>query len=109
MSKAFHAASLGCVTVAVNLLKAPAAYHRIDFSAQDTEEVHRIGSWFVTAATVPLAFGLAGDSYVVLTQITASAAIGALLASAVLVFLIGFWLALPLISRLRRFRRSAPS
>lgn len=60
-SKAVHAASLGCITVAVILLIAPAAFHRIVFSGQDTEEVHRFGSWFVTCATVPLAFGLSGD------------------------------------------------
>jgi hypothetical protein len=63
-SKLVHATSLGCMTVAVVLLIAPAAYHRIVFSGQVSEEVHRVGSWFVTCATVPLAFGLAGDVYV---------------------------------------------
>ena len=76
-SKTVHAASLGCIAVAVILLIAPAAYHRIFFSGQDTEEVHRFGSWLVTCATAPLALGLSGDIYVVLTEITASAMIGA--------------------------------
>jgi hypothetical protein len=109
ISKAIHAASLGCLTVAVVLLMAPAAYHRIVFSGQDTEEVHRIGSWFVTSATVPLALGLAGDVYVVLTEITASATIGAVIAGFSLVFLVSLWHALPLVSRLRRPRRLGPS
>jgi hypothetical protein len=60
-SKLVHAVSLGCVTVAVILLMAPAAYHRIVFSGQDAEEVHAVGSWFVTCATIPLAFGLASS------------------------------------------------
>ena len=55
-----HLASLGFVTFATIVLMAPAAYHRIVFSGQDAEEVHGVGSWFVTCATIPLAFGLAG-------------------------------------------------
>ena len=66
-SKLVHAVSLGCITVAVILLMAPAAYHRIVFSGQDADEVHRVGGWFVTCATIPLAFGLASDVYVVLS------------------------------------------
>jgi hypothetical protein len=61
-SKLIHAVSLGCITLAVILLMAPAAYHRIVFAGQDADEVHRMGSWMVTCATIPLAFGLAGTS-----------------------------------------------
>jgi Family of unknown function (DUF6328) len=101
-SKLVYAVSLGCVTVAVILLMAPAAYHRIVFAGQDTEEMHRVGSWFVTCATIPLAFGLAGDVYVVLREITASARLGAILAGLALVFLVGLWHVLPAVIRLRR-------
>jgi hypothetical protein len=101
-SKLVHALSLGCITVAVIFLIAPAAYHRIVFSGQDTEEVHRIGSWFVTCATIPLALGLAGNLYVALTEITASARLGALIAGLALVFLLGLWHVLPAVIRLRR-------
>ena len=101
-SKLVHAASLGCITVAVILLIAPATYHRIVFSGQDTEEVHRIGSWFVTSATIPLALGLAGNLYVVLTEITASERIGGVIAGLALMFLIGLWHILPAVIRLRR-------
>jgi hypothetical protein len=105
-SKTVHAASLGCIAVAVILLIAPAAYHRIVFSGQDTEEVHRFGSWLVTCATAPLALGLSGDIYVVLTEITASAMIGVLIASFTLVFLVGLWHVLPAVIRAQRLRRS---
>jgi hypothetical protein len=104
-SKAVHAASLGCIALAVIFLIAPAAYHRIVFAGQDTEEVHRIGSWFVTGATVPLALGLAGDIYVVFAVITASRLIALFTAGIALAFLVGFWHAFPVITRLRRLRR----
>jgi Family of unknown function (DUF6328) len=101
-SKLVHAASLACLTLAVVLLIAPAAYHRIVFAGQDTEEVHSVGSRFIFLATIPLALGLAGDIYVVITEITTSAIVGALLASAVLMLLVGLWHLFPVVSRLRR-------
>ncbi len=52
-SKRVHAPALMLVALAVILLIAPAAFHRIAFSGEDTEEFHRIGSWFIVAATVP--------------------------------------------------------
>jgi len=39
-----HAASLGMVTIAVILLMAPAAYHRIVHAGEDTQDMHRTGS-----------------------------------------------------------------
>jgi hypothetical protein len=108
-SKIVYATSLGCITLAVILLMAPAAYHRIVFSGQETEEVHRVGSWFVVCATIPLAFGLTGNIYIVLTKITASAGIGALIAGATFLLLIGLWHALPVVIRLRRRRLSIPA
>jgi hypothetical protein len=61
-----------------------------------------VGSWFVTGATVPLALGLAGDVYVVLTEITTSVRISASIAGAALVFLVGLWHVFPVVVRLRR-------
>jgi hypothetical protein len=105
-SKIVHAASLGCITLAVILLMAPAAYDRIVFSGQDTEEVHRVGSWSVTGATVPLALGLAGDVYVVFAVIAAPGMIAVFVAGIALVFLVDLWHAFPLVRRLRRLRCS---
>jgi hypothetical protein len=106
-SKLLHGASLACITVSVVLLMAPAAYHRIVFAGQDTEEVHRVGGRFIALATIPLALGLAGDIYVVLAEITASVMIAALTASAVLVLLVSLWRVVPAIARLRRVPRVA--
>lgn len=101
-SKLLHGASLACITVSVVFLIAPAAYHRIVFAGQSTEEVHRVGSRFVAFATIPLALGLAGDIYVVLAEITASPTISALIAGAILLLLVGLWHVSPAIARLRR-------
>jgi len=59
-------------------------------------------SWFVTCATMPLACGLAGDVYVVLTEITTSARIGVAIAGGALVLLVGLWHVFPVVARLRR-------
>jgi len=95
-----HAASLGLVAVAVILLMAPAAYHRIVYAGEDNPDMHRTGSILVTAATAPLAGGIAGDVYVVISKI-AGGEIG--LASAVLAVLVlfGLWYGLPLVARWR--------
>jgi hypothetical protein len=86
----------------------PAAYHRIVSSGQDTEEVHRLGRWLITGATMPLTFGLSGDLYVVLTKIAASARIGAFIAGAAFVLMVGLWHAFPAFIRLRRLADSKP-
>jgi hypothetical protein len=60
--------------------------------------MHRVGSILVTAATVPLALGLAGDVYVVIAKIGGDAAgIAAALAALVLLFVL--WYAVPLAAR----------
>ncbi|HEX3535987.1 MAG TPA: DUF6328 family protein [Stellaceae bacterium] len=93
-----HAVSLGLISLAVILLMTPAAYHRIVFEGEDAPEMHRVGSILVTAATVPLALGLAGDVYVVIAKIGGDAAgIAAALAALVLLFVL--WYAVPLAAR----------
>jgi hypothetical protein len=101
-SQIVHGASLGCIALAIVLLMAPAAYHRIVFGGEDTEEMYRVGGWLVTAATVPLAFGLAGDVYVAIAKIADSWAIGAITSAATLLLLVGLWYLLPIAVRLRR-------
>src|SRR5260370_34389891 len=59
-----HAASLFLVVLAVIMLMAPAPYHRIVYAGEDTEDMYRVGSALVIAATLPLGLVLAGDVYV---------------------------------------------
>ena len=97
-----HAASLFLVALAVMMLMAPAPYHRIVYAGEDTEDMYRVGSVLVTAATAPLGLGLAGDVYVVIAKITGSFAIGSFTGGLALVFLIGLWYLYPIIEARRR-------
>jgi hypothetical protein len=58
------------------LLMALAPYHRIVYAGEDTEDMYCVGSTLVTAATLPLGLGLAGDIYVVIAKIWGSSAAG---------------------------------
>jgi hypothetical protein len=106
-SRVVHAVSLGLVALAIMLLMAPAAYHRIVFAGEDAEDMHRTGSLLVTAATAPFALGLAGDTYVVIAKIAGSAA-GVEAASAGLILLAGLWYGYPLAAAALRARRRQP-
>jgi hypothetical protein len=55
--KLVHGAALLFVALSIVLLMAPAAYHRIVYKGEDSEEFHRIGSRFVSYSTIPLALG----------------------------------------------------
>jgi hypothetical protein len=99
LSQALHTVSLLAIALAVVLLMAPAAYHRIVAQGEDREDVDRFAAYFVVAALAPLALGLAGDLYVVMAWITQSAAFGAAAAAAALLGFLGLWYGLPLIAR----------
>jgi len=106
LSRLVHAVSLGLVALAVMLLMAPAAYHRIVYAGEDTQDMHRVGSALVTAATAPLALGLAGDIYVVIGKIIGPAT-GLAAAAFGLLVLVGLWYGYPLAVAL--MRREAPA
>jgi Family of unknown function (DUF6328) len=101
-SKLVHAAALMLVALAVILLMAPAAFHRIAFGGEDTEDFHRIGSWFVIAATVPLAAGITGDVYVAIGKIAQAESAGIAGAVAALLVLVALWYAQPYWLRRKR-------
>jgi hypothetical protein len=81
---------------------APAAYHRIVYAGEDSEEFHRTGSAMVMAATVPLAIGLGCDVYVVIGKIAASPLIGAIVAAMATLGFVTLWHVYPLIARRSR-------
>jgi hypothetical protein len=96
-AKMIHAASLCCIGVAIILLMAPASLHRIAFGGQDDPDFVRIGSLFVVAAPVPLALGIALDTYVAAGRALesrtggASLALGAVLLLSILWYGFPFW------------------
>ena len=95
-----HFIALAAVLLAVVLLIAPAAVHRLGFAGEDTASMHTIGSLLVTAALVPLAIGIAADMYVALANAVSSQA-GLLGASLSITPLIGLWYVLPLFIKAR--------
>jgi hypothetical protein len=105
VSTIMHATSLVLVTLTVVLLMAPAAYHRIVYAGEASADMYRVGSALVTSATIPLALGLAGDTYVVMTKITASQAAAIVAAGAAFILLIGLWHAYPLVRAGKRTDR----
>ena len=90
--------------LSVVLLIARAAYHRIVYAGEDSQDMHRVGSALVTAATIPLALGLVGDVYVVITKIVGTPTAGLIAGSLALVLLIGLWHAYPLVAAYLRNR-----
>lgn len=106
-AKLAHLAGLCLVTLAVVLLMAPAAYHRLVYAGEDTQEFHEMGSRAVTAATVPLALGIAADVYVVVGKITGSLPAALVFAGATAIVFFGLWHVYPLVLRARTQRARA--
>jgi hypothetical protein len=93
-SQLVHVGSLVAIAASIVLLMAPAAFHRIVERGEDTERVRNFSSVTMLCAMVPLALGIAGDLYVVVSKILDSTTIGAALAGACLVFFYGLWFGL---------------
>jgi hypothetical protein len=100
-AKLVHAAALLCVALTIILLMAPAAIHRISFNGADTPRILQLGSGLVTAALLPLSFGLAGDIYVAVGHGLGSEALGVMTGLAILILLLGIWYIWPLLVRAR--------
>jgi hypothetical protein len=105
-SRLLHGAALVSVALSVVLLITPAALHRIVWAGEDTEAVFRIGGRITVLALLPLAMGMAGDSFVVLSRVWGSMGPATIAASLVLLCLIGMWFGWPFVERLQR--RSGP-
>ena len=99
-AKLVHAAALVCIGLAVILLMAPASLHRISFGGQDDPEFIKIGSLFVVAAPLPLAMGIALDTYVAAGRALDSARAAGILTFAAIVALLGLWYVFPLWRRI---------
>jgi hypothetical protein len=103
-ARAVHLVALMCVVLAIILLIAPAAVHRLTFDGKDDPRLHSTGSILMTLALLPLALGLSCDIWVALTKLFADqdslALVGAL---SVWVLLMTMWYVMPLALR-RRYR-----
>ncbi len=91
-----HVTGLLCLALAVVLLIAPAALHRIAFDGEEDPRMHRLGSFLITAALLPFATGIACDVYVAFFKLFSSGAIALIAALGSLALLGGLWYLLPL-------------
>ena len=100
--KVVHVAALCSVGVAVILLMAPASIHRLAFGGEDDPEFVRIASVFVVLAPLPLAIGIALDTYVAAGRALQSGSVAAGMALAAIILLLATWYAYPLVQRLQK-------
>lgn len=99
--KVTHLAALALMTLAIVLLLAPAAFHRVAFSGEDVEPVHSVGSAMVTAASAALGLGLSAEVFVAIGAISGRTDLSLLLALLTLLGLAILWYFWPLVVRAR--------
>ena len=101
-SKVVHLVALGFLALTVIWLMAPAAFHRIVYAGEDTPEFHALGSRFLLAASLTLAYGISTELGVVVAKVVASERAGVAAALTSFAVLAGLWHVYPLILRARR-------
>lgn len=95
-ARTVHFAALALVAMAVVLLIAPAAVHRIAFEGADDPRFLHLASRLVTSALVPLALGIASELYVAGVRLLPGSPVVVWMAVAAACVLIGLWYVLPL-------------
>jgi Family of unknown function (DUF6328) len=101
-SQVVHTASTVAMGLAVMLLMTPAAYHRIVDEGEDTPHFDRFAARLILGALLPLALGLAGESYVVLLKVSQDMTFAVLASTGTAVALLGAWVILPALIRVLR-------
>jgi hypothetical protein len=100
--KAAHIAALLLVAITVLLLMTPAAYHRIVYAGEDSQDVLRVGCRTVTLATIPLSGALALDTYVVCAHALDAPVAAGWMGASVFCALVAAWFGYPILSRAMR-------
>jgi DMSO reductase anchor subunit len=106
VSQVLKLGGLGLLTVAVGLLIAPAAYHRIVERGEDTEELHRFTTRMMDWALLPFALGLGIDLYVAAGQVAGRKA-GVVAGALGLIAALFFWYFLGFYTKRARAERPA--
>lgn len=96
-----HMAALLALSLAVILLIAPTAVHRIGFEGREDPRVHSIGSVLITAGLVPLALALACDLALAAWKLFEAEAAAITFGIAGFLVLMASWYAWPLLLRRR--------
>lgn len=99
-----HLLALGLVVLAMALVIAPAAFHRIAQPGCVSRSVIRLSSQLITSALAPLSCGIALDMYVVIYLASGSEVASVAGCVGALVFLLVMWFAFPISARARAMR-----
>jgi hypothetical protein len=91
-----HLAALVCIGLAIILLIAPAAVHRISFDGRDDPRLHTVGSVLITVALIPLAIGISCDFFVAMSRLVGQGSVAVAATVASFGLLVGLWYVLPL-------------
>ena len=100
-AKGLHLLSLISVCISIMLLMTPAAYHRIVYGGQESEEFHRMASHTLLAAMAILSLGVATELLVVFSWTTGNSIFAALIALATFITFTVSWFAYPAFKRSR--------
>lgn len=102
--RVLHLCALVLVALAVALVMAPAAYHRISERGQVSRDFIDLASRFITAALVPVMLGIGLDVFVIAWVVVHDPVIGAAVAIALAVTFGTLWFVLPWRHRARMGR-----
>jgi hypothetical protein len=94
-ARVVHFVALACVALAIVLLIAPAAIHRIAFDGEDDERFLRLASRVVTVALIPLSLGISTELYVATTRLLPGSSVPLWTSAVGLCCLLGLWYAVP--------------
>jgi Family of unknown function (DUF6328) len=97
-----HLAALLSLVLAIILLIAPAAIHRLTFGGRDDPRLQSIGSRLITMALLPLACAISCDVLIAFTRLFGNTTASWGAALAVLCFLLGLWYVMPLLIKGKR-------
>jgi hypothetical protein len=96
-----HLAGLANLLVAVMLLIAPAAIHRIAFGGADDPRFHAVGSRMITAALLPFALALSCDVWLAFLRLFGSERLSVVGAALTLAGLLFLWYVVPFALKIR--------
>ena len=102
-----HLAAIVLVTIAIILVLAPAAVHRVAEPMSVSRRFNVVSGRLLVASMAPLALGSCLDVYLVARIIIGTRGSAAIVAGSLLVVFIAFWFALPGYMGLSRGRRRA--
>lgn len=101
-SKIVYLVALGLLVVAIGLLMAPAAYHRLAERGQVSRKMINLSSTLITTGMVPLMLAFALDVYVVVVTTFDRPQVAICAGVSTAMSFTGLWFVMPLVIKKRR-------